>query len=138
VDSYLMMDPWCAMRQHAIPFWLMSGAEPSAASLARFLDRQPRYRDIDMLLFSPGTASIGMAPLARWQGLLDRAMHEGAFVGVDTERYPHDFAALARFDSALRARAPLFSPPPALSVEKVIGGIERYGARHGVTLHKLN
>lgn len=138
VDSYLMMDPWCAMRQHAIPFWLMSGAEPSAASLARFLDRQPRYRDIDMLLFSPGTESIGMAPLARWQGLLDRAMHKGALVGVDTERYPHDFAALARFDAALRARAPLFSPPPALSVEKVIGGIERYGARHGVTLHKLN
>jgi len=138
VGSYLLMDPWCAMRQHAIPFWLMSGADSSAASLGRFLDRQPRYRDIDMLLYATGTESIGLAPLARWQGLLDRAMNEGAFVGVDTERYPHDLASFAHFDAALRARAPLFAPPPPLSVEKVISGIERYGARHGVTLHKLS
>ena len=45
---------------------------------------------------------------------------------------------LSHFDAALRARAPLFAPPPPLSVEKIISGIERYGARHGVTLHKLS
>lgn len=138
VDSFLLMDPWCTMRQHAIPFWLVFGTEPSAATLSRFLDRQPRYRDIDMMLFSHGTESIGIAPVERWRQLLDRATHAGDFVGVDTERFPHDFATFARFDTALRERAPLFAPPPPLSVEKVIAGIERYGARHGVTLHKLN
>ncbi|MBA2817327.1 hypothetical protein [Candidatus Pantoea persica] len=63
--------------------------------------------------------------------------HEGAFVGVATERYPQDFATFARFDAVLRERAPLFAPTPPLSVEKVIAGIERYGARHGVNLHTL-
>lgn len=138
VDSFLLMDPWCTLHQHAIPFWLVFGTEPSAFALQRFLDRQPRFRNIDMMLFSHGTESIGMADIPRWQGLLDRATEEGAFVGVDTERFPRDFATFARFDAELRARAPLLPPPPPLSVEKVISGIERYGARHGVTLHKIN
>jgi len=138
VDSFLLMDPWCSMHQHAIPFWLVFCTSPSAAALQKFLEKQPPFRNIDMMLFSHGTESIGLAEISRWQELLNFARDEGAFVGVDTERFPRDFATLARFDSALRERAALLPPPPPLSVEKVISGIQRYGVRHGVTLKALN
>ena len=137
VDSFLLMDPWCSMQQHAIPFWLVFCTEPSAAALQRFLEKQPPFRNIDMMLFSHGTDSIGLAEIARWQALLAYAREEGALIGVDEERFPRDFATFARFDSALRERAPLLPPPPPLSVEKVITGIQRYGAKHGVTLTAL-
>ncbi|WP_312241069.1 hypothetical protein [Pantoea sp.] len=134
VDNFLLMDPWTTMCQHAIPFWLLFCTEPSAAVLQRFLEKQPRFRHIDMMLFSHGTESIGLAPVERWQQLLDYASEEGAFIGVDKERFPRDFATLTEYDKALRASAPLFQPPPPLSVEKAIDGIRRYGAKYGVTL----
>ena len=56
---------------------------------------------------------------------------------MDEARYPRDFATFARFDSALRERAPLLPPPPPLNSEKVMAGIKRYGAKHGVTLTAL-
>ncbi|MGC0887278.1 hypothetical protein WKG88_11745 [Pantoea agglomerans] len=137
VDSFLLMDPWCSMHQHAIPFWLVFCTEPSAAALQRFLEKQPPFRNIDMMLFSHGTDSIGLAEIDRWRALLSHARDEGVLIGVDEERFPRDFATFARFDSALRERAPLLPPPPALSAEKVMTGIQRYGAKHGVTLTAL-
>jgi len=137
VDSFLLMDPWCSMQQHAIPFWLVFCTEPSAAALQRFLEKQPPFRNIDMMLFSHGTDSIGLAEIDRWRALLSHARDEGVLIGVDEERFPRDFATFARFDSALRERAPLLPPPPALSAEKVMTGIQRYGAKHGVTLTAL-
>lgn len=70
-----------------------------------------------MMLFSHGTDSIGLAEIDRWRVLLSHARDEGVLIGVDEERFPRDFATFARFDSALRERAPLLPPPPALSAE---------------------
>ncbi len=137
VDSFLLMDPWCTQQQQAIPFWLVFCTEPSAAALQRFLEKQPPFRNIDMMLFSHGTDSIGLAEIDRWQALLSHARDEGALIGVDEARFPRDFATFARFDSALRERAPLLPPPPPLSTEKVMAGIKRYGAKYGVTLTAL-
>lgn len=137
VDSFLLMDPWCSMQQHAIPFWLMFPSVPSADALQRFLEKQPPFNHIDMMLYSHGTDSIGLADVDRWKQLLAFAREEGALVGVDETRFPHDFATFSRFDSALRERAPLLPAPPPLSIDKAIAGIQRYGARHGVTLHPL-
>lgn len=137
VDNFLLMDPWVTQQLHAIPFWLVFCTEPSADNLQRFLDKQPPFNHIDMLLFSHGNESIGMAPIARWQQLLDCAKEEGAFVGADAERYPRDFATLSRFDEALQQRAPLQAPPPPLALDKLISGIQRYGEKFGVTLTPL-
>lgn len=134
VDNFLLMDPWTTIRQHAIPFWLLFCTEPSAAVLERFLEKQPRFRHIDLMLFSHGTESIGLASIERWQQLLKYASEEGALVGVDSKRFPRDFATFSEYDKALRERAPLLPPPPPLSVEKAIAGIQRYGAKYGVTL----
>lgn len=137
VDNFLLMDPYVTQQQHAIPFWLMSSNEPSANNLQRFLEKQPPFNHIDLLLFSHGTESIGMASVARWQQLLDYAKQEGVFVGVDTERYPHDFAAVARFDSALQQRALLQPTPPPLALDRFVSGVQRYGEKFGVTLTPL-
>ena len=132
VDNFLLMDPWTTMQQHAIPFWLSFCTEPSAHALQRYLDRQPPFRNIDLLLFSHGTESIGMAPIERWQQLLNYAIDEGAFVGVDPERFPRDFNSLARFDTELQQRAPLLPPPAPLTTEKFLMGIQRYGHKFQV------
>lgn len=132
VDNFLLMDPWTSMQQYAIPFWLAFCTEPSAHTLQRYLDRQPPFRNIDLMLFSHGTESIGMAPIERWQQLLDYAKDEGAFVGVDTERFPRDFATLTRFDEELKQRAPLLSPPEPLTTEKFLAGVQRYGDKFQV------
>ena len=58
-----------------------------------------------------------MASIDRWQQLLNYATDEGAFVGVDTEKFPRDFATLSRFDRELQQRAPLLPPPDPLTVE---------------------
>ena len=132
VDNFLLMDPWTTMQQHAIPFWLSFCTEPSASSLQRYLDRQPPFRNIDLMLFSHGTESIGMASIDRWQQLLNYATDEGAFVGVDTEKFPRDFATLSRFDRELQQRAPLLPPPDPLTVESFLAAVQRYGDKFHV------
>ncbi|MFD1800947.1 hypothetical protein ACFSFZ_01850 [Mixta tenebrionis] len=138
VDSFLLMDPWTTIQQRAIPFWLSFCTEPSANSLQRYLDRQPPFRNIDLMLFSHGTESIGMAPVERWQQLLNYASDEGAFVGVDVERFPRDFAALSRFDRELQQRAPLLPPPEALSTAAFLAGVQRYGDKFQVECLRHN
>ncbi|WP_054686835.1 hypothetical protein [Pantoea stewartii] len=137
VDSFILLDPWCSMQQQAIPFWLMFPSAASADALQRFLEKQPPFRYIDMLLYSQGADSIGLADIARWQQLLTFAKDEGALVGVDETRFPHDVTSVSQFDAALRERAPLLPAPPPLTVGTAIAGIQRYGARHGVSIRAL-
>ncbi len=88
------------MQQQAIPFWLMFPSAASADALQRFLEKQPPFRYIDMLLYSQGADSIGLADIARWQQLLTFAKDEGALVGVDETRFPHDVTSVSQFDAA--------------------------------------
>ena len=66
------------------------------------------------MLFSQGVDSIGLTSIEKWHRLLGRARQHGAFVGVDEEVYPRDFAVLVRYYFALlrklKSRYPL--PPP--------------------------
>src|SRR5207244_1294602 len=40
LDNFVLMDPLRTIGLRAIPFWLVFNTEPSAASLARFLDQE--------------------------------------------------------------------------------------------------
>ncbi|MCG5075128.1 hypothetical protein [Paraburkholderia tagetis] len=132
VDSFLLMDPLTTLRLHAVPFWLLFGVEPSAAALQRFLEDEPAFDEIDMMLFSHGVQSIGLAPISRWRALLERAATTGRFAGVDPARYPRDFATFVRFGQALAQLGPQTQPPPALSHERFETWLAKYGARVGV------
>jgi len=133
VDSFLLMDLLTTMRLHALPFWLLFGVEPSADALHRFLDEEGPFDAIDLMLFSHGTESIGLANIARWRALLARARREGRFVGVDTRRYPRDFATFARFGRALASRGPQAPPPARLAPSRFEALLREYGPAAGVS-----
>lgn len=138
VDSFLLLDPWTTLRLHALPFWLLFGVEPSAAALQRFLESEPAFDQIDMMLFSHGTHSIGLAPIERWRALLDRATSAGRFVGVDAQRYPLDFATFVRFGQDLAKLRPVFDPPPALDWRRFEALLKQHGPSHDVECIELS
>lgn len=132
VDSFLLMEPLSTMRLHAIPFWLLFGVEPSADALERYLKTQPPFDEIDMMLFSHGVDSIGVASIERWRALLDTAKREGRFAGADPVHYPRDFATFARFGRALTHLQPQFPLPPALPCARFEALLRHHGAAHRV------
>ncbi|MEX3950910.1 hypothetical protein AB4Y40_24520 [Paraburkholderia sp. EG287B] len=132
VDSFMLMDPLTTLEIHAIPFWLLFGVEPSANALQRFLDSTPAFEDIDMTLFSHGTQSIGLAPIPRWRALLAHAAREGRFAGVDSERYPRDFATFERYGRALAQLKPRLGRPSPLEPAHFEALLAEYGAPFGV------
>ncbi len=112
VESFVLMAPLWALRAGAVPFWLTFNTEPSAACLERYLNHAEPYDEILMMLFAHGTQSIGLAAIDRWRSLLARARRRGAFLGVDENSYPRDFATFARYHAALpQIREPLEPEP---------------------------
>jgi hypothetical protein len=132
VDSFLLMEPLTTMRLHALPFWLLFCVESSADALQRYLQTQPAFDEIDMMLFSHGVESIGYAPIDRWRALLDTAKSEGRFAGVDTAHYPRDFATFERFGRALARLEPQFPTPRALTCARFEALLQQHGAAHRV------
>jgi hypothetical protein len=128
------MDPYTTLRVHALPFWLVFCTQPSADMLRRFLDSQPPFDEIDLMLFSHGTEGIGVTRIDEWKELLGRASREGRFLGVDTRRYPRDFATFVRFDQALRELGPQQTPPPPMTLEQFESVLREYRPRHGVSM----
>ena len=134
VDSFVLLDPLTTLRLRAVPFWSMFGTEPSAALLEHFLDTQPPFDDIGLMLFSHGTDSVGMAPSARWLGLVARARRDGGgrLLGVDAARFPRDFATFARFQRSLSHAGQLAPPPPAPTPPHFEMLLRKLGPRYGV------
>ncbi|MFT0167678.1 hypothetical protein ACLKMY_01420 [Paraburkholderia mimosarum] len=138
VDSFMLMDPLSTLELHAIPFWLLFGVEPSANALQRFLDTEAPFEEIDMTLFSHGTESVGIAPIARWRALLARARHAGRFAGVDTSRFPRDFATFERYGRALANLRPRLGPPSPLDPSHFESLLREFGAPFGVHCDMLS
>ena len=75
------------------------------------------FDDIRLTLFSHGTDSIGLAPVERWRGILNRASATGSFLGTDTGAYPWDFAAYLRYSRAVQQLPNRVPMPSPLSLE---------------------
>jgi hypothetical protein len=114
VESFIVMEPYWAIRTGSVPFWMVFNKRPSADTLEAYLDARDPFDDIYMMLFSHGVESIGLTPIDRWRQILRRAKKKGMFVGVDESAYPRDFAVFVRYHFDLQrkihARYPL--PPP--------------------------
>jgi hypothetical protein len=118
VESFIVMEPYWAVRTGSIPFWMVFNKQPSAKALETYLDGRDSFEEIYMMLFSHGVESIGLTPIEHWRAILGRARKQGAFVGVDERAYPRDFAVFVRYYYDLKrkihARYPM-PPPLALS-----------------------
>ena len=112
-ESFMLLDPYLALRTGSVPFWLVFNAKPSAEVLHRFLDERPGFREIFISLFPNGVEAIGQATMDDWQRILDRATERGDLLGVDRRKFPADLAALVRYSKAMeRLETGEALPPP--------------------------
>ncbi|GAU69332.1 hypothetical protein SSP35_11_01510 [Streptomyces sp. NBRC 110611] len=102
VESFLLLDPWQALRTGSVPYWAVFGTETFRAGLEAYLDSTDPYDEIRVLLFNHGTESIGLASADDWRRTAARARKIGVLTGMDATAYPRDFASLVRAHRELR------------------------------------
>ncbi|MFC7343969.1 hypothetical protein [Saccharopolyspora griseoalba] len=122
-ESFLLMEPWWALRTGSIPFWMAFNTESSHQALSSYLDALGDHDEIRLMLFSHGTESIGLATAEQWLELVGRARKVGTLAGCDTAAYPRDFASLVRAQrdlSRVRHRHPMPAPLRLDSVAPVL------------------
>ena len=132
VESFILMEPWWALRTGSVPFWMVFNTESSADRLERYLEVADPYDYIHLMLFSHGVDSVGLAPIERWRSEVRRARKHGGFVGVDERRFPRDFATFVRYHTDLKkipARLPM---PEPLSLSRLDAFLDRAGDRYPV------
>lgn len=115
VESFILLEPWWALRTGSVPYWSVFPVQHSAEDLARYLDRSDSYDFIHLMLFCHGVESVGLVTVDQWRTLLQRARVTGSFAGVDPEKYPRDLATFFRYQRSLRAipaRYPIPEPLP--------------------------
>ena len=134
VENFVLQDPYRTLRLRAVPFWLVFCVERSASVLREFLDSEPAFDEIGLMLFSHGTEGAGVAPIAEWRRLLSRARRSGYFLGVDEARFPRDFATFIRFHRALTELGMPFELPPSLSLRRFEELVRQHGSRYGIRM----
>jgi hypothetical protein len=131
IESFILLEPWWALRTGSVPFWTKFPVEPSAAQVEQYLDRTDPYDAIAIMLFSHGVDSIGLAPIQRWRAILKRAQQHGSFIGVDARKFPRDFATFVRYHTEIQqqihARYPLSAP---LALSQLDTFLEQAGDRY--------
>ncbi|RCV49865.1 hypothetical protein DEF24_24825, partial [Marinitenerispora sediminis] len=133
-ESFLLLDPWQALRTGSVPYWSVFGTETARAGLAAYLDGTDPYDEIRVLLFNHGTDSIGLASAADWGRTAERARKTGVLTGVDPAAYPRDFASLVRSHRGLRAIRARYPMPLPLDAETAAAAVS---AREGVDWRRL-
>ncbi|GAA3742940.1 hypothetical protein HDA32_003214 [Spinactinospora alkalitolerans] len=122
-ESFLLMDPFWALRTGSVPYWCVFNTESSRAALNGYLDAAGPFEEIRLMLFAHGTESIGLAPIGAWQEVLDRATKVGSLLGADPRRFPLDLAVLGRAQRDLRRVRrtwPLPRPAPWREAEEFL------------------
>jgi hypothetical protein len=132
VESFILMEPYWTIGTGSVPFWMVFNTEASLRAVERFLD-QRAFEEIYMMLFSHGVESIGLAAIPQWRRVIERAKRHGAFVGIDPEAFPRDFAVFVRYYKALlkqiRARYPR---PPILTLKELDDFLIRHAGGYDV------
>lgn len=128
VESFIVMEPYWALRTGSIPYWMFFNKRPSAELLGNYCEDREPFREIFMMLFSHGVESVGLEPISGWRALLDRATAKGAFVGVDERAYPRDFAVYPGYSAAVRRQVRARYPMPA---PLTLADLDRFLVEHG-------
>lgn len=114
VNSFILQEPWWAMRTGSVPFWLKFTKGPSYEKIMQYLNERDAFDEIFMMLFSHGIESEGLVPIEKWKEVLARARKRGEFMGVSEENYPSDFGSFVRyhteFKQKIQSRYPIPGP----------------------------
>ena len=124
VESFILLDPWLAMRTRSIPFWTTFSTERSARALEDYLQQAEPYDEIMAAQFAHGIESIGIADPERWRSLFHYARSGGRHLGTRPDAFPEDFAVFARFNRALRSLPERYPPLPPMALDRLEGLIE--------------
>jgi hypothetical protein len=130
VESFILLEPWWALRTASVPYWTTFPVRPSADALAEYLDHADPYDFIHLMLFCHGAESVGLTTADQWRGLLRRAAVAGSFTGVAPQRYPRDLATFFAYQRAVRAIPARRPMPPALSLEDFDAFLTDQADRH--------
>lgn len=122
VSSFVVHDPWRTIATGSVPFWTFFPVQSAARDLSDYL-ASTSYDDVDVLLFSHGVESRGLADAQTWQRIAEQARRRGRLLGVDARAFPADFAVFARYTSALRSLPEGGLPWSPLAVEDALAGL---------------
>lgn len=126
MPNFIIVEPYWALRTGSVPFWTVFNVQSSADALERYLDARDAYDEINLLLFSHGVDSVGVASAERWRSLTAKARRGGALLGIDDDAYPRDFASFTRYHYAIRkqirARYPLPAPLTLRDLDAFLDG----------------
>lgn len=131
VSSFVVHDPWRTITTGSVPFWTFFPVQDAAQDLSDYLERTS-YDEVDVMLFSHGALSRGLADAATWQRIADKARRRGRLLGVDAKAFPADFPVFARYTSALRSLPDSGLPASVLDVQEALAGL-RAAPRLSVT-----
>lgn len=133
VQSFALVEPWWTIRTGSVPYWAAFNTRPDAEFLESYLDRVDAYDDIRATLFSHGVDSAGLAPVERWQAVIERAEDRSGFVGVDTEAYPYDVETHVRYHEDLPGEIDDRYPhPPSMGFDRFASFAKAEAGDHGV------
>lgn len=120
-----MLDPVEMRRSGSVPYWSFFPVQDSLEHCAKHVERAAAagdpYRDVDVLLFPHGVASVGATRPQDWAARL-RAHISGRvrFVSGTPARWPAHFEELARYGLALRHLPDQPQPSSPMPVEQML------------------
>lgn len=132
VETFICTEPGWALATRTVPLWLTFATEPALDGFSHYLSENPAFNEIAITLFAHGVRSAGYAAADRW---LEAARQHGMQVtlaDVDPQKWPSDFATLARYADALHELAPRGGYPEPLSVADAAVEVTRLGSTRGV------
>jgi hypothetical protein len=132
VESFILMEPWWALRTGSVPFWMVFNTELSADRLESYLEGTDPYDYIHLMLFSHGVDSVGLAPIGRWRSALRRARTHGSFAGIDERRFPRDFATFVHYHTDLKELPTRYPVPGSLVLSRLDEFLDWTGKRYPV------
>ncbi len=132
VESFILLEPYWALRTGSAPFWMLFNTEGSLKQLERYLANVAPYEDIRLMLFSHGVESVGLPSIERWRAVLGQARCQGRFVGVDERRFPRDFAIFARYHRELQTMPARYPLPGPLTLNQLDAFLAETGKHYSV------
>jgi hypothetical protein len=135
IENFVQMEPRWVQRTGSIPYWSKFSTEPNLREMEKYLDGTDPYDEIFLMLFPYGIESVGFVPIERWRAFLKRARRHGDFLGVDTSKWPADFASLKRYHEDLKRKIPARYPVPGgLHLSQLDEWIAEVGDRYPVRI----
>lgn len=129
-ESFVLLDPFRALRHGLVPYWMAFNMEPSRAGLRDYLASRPAVNQVLLTLFAHGVPSVGLPSIDAWQAVRDMGRLPGRWMGVTPSAYPADFAVFARFNAAFAGLPEAQQPAP----EPLGGLLAELAAADGVTI----